>query len=64
MRSLPQCVCQPPLTQDDPRLQAFLSVTFDVLYDLNVQTGAIYFGEQIDHMLGLPAGRGTAEQTR
>ena len=47
---------QPPLTQDDPRLQAFLSVTFDVLYDLNVQTGAIYFGEQIDHMLGLPAG--------
>ena len=47
---------QPPLTYDDPRLQAFLGVTFDVLYDWNIATGAIYFSEQIDHILGLPAG--------
>jgi len=48
---------QPPLTYDDPRLRAFLSVTFDVLYDFNIQTGAIYFSEQLDHMLGLPPGK-------
>ncbi|HUK77104.1 MAG TPA: PAS domain-containing protein [Thermoleophilia bacterium] len=47
---------QPPLTHDDPRLQAFLSVTFDVLYDLNVRTGAIAFGDQIDRLLGLETG--------
>ena len=46
----------PPITNDDPRLQAFLSVTFDVLYDLNVRTGAISFGDQIDRLLGLEAG--------
>ncbi|MGZ4200080.1 MAG: PAS domain-containing protein [Thermoleophilia bacterium] len=46
----------PPLTYDDPRLRAFLSVTFDVLYDWNIQTGAIYFSEQLDEMLGLPSG--------
>ena len=39
---------QPPLTYGDPRLRAFLRVTFDVLYDWNIQTGAIYFGEQLD----------------
>jgi PAS domain-containing protein/DNA-binding CsgD family transcriptional regulator len=47
---------QPPLTYGDPRLQAFLRVTFDVLYDWNIQTGAIYFSEQLDEMLGLPPG--------
>ena len=47
---------QPPLTLDDPRLQAFLGVTFDVLYDWNIPTGAIYFSERLDHILGLPAG--------
>ncbi len=31
-------------------------MTFDVLYDLNIQTGAIYFSEQLDHMLDLPPG--------
>ncbi|MEI6452798.1 MAG: PAS domain-containing protein, partial [Actinomycetes bacterium] len=29
---------------------------FDVLYDWNIQTGAIYFSEQLDEMLGLPPG--------
>ncbi|MCX6364444.1 MAG: PAS domain-containing protein [Actinobacteria bacterium] len=47
---------QPPLTYDDPRLRAFLGVTFDVLYDWNIATGAIYFSERLDHILGLPAG--------
>ena len=47
---------QPPLTAFDPRLQAFLRVNFDVLYDGNIQTGAIYFSEQLDEMLGLPPG--------
>ena len=47
---------QPPLTYSDPRLRAFLSVTFDILYDWNIQTGAIYFGEQLDRMLGLRPG--------
>src|SRR5450759_716744 len=47
---------QPPLTLDDPRLRAFLGVTFDVLYDWNIPTGAIYFSERLDHILGLPAG--------
>ena len=47
---------QPPLTAFDPRLQAFLRVNFDVLYDWNIQTGAIYFSEQLDEMLGLPPG--------
>jgi len=46
---------QPPLTYDDPRLRAFLGVTFDVLYDWNIPTGAIYFSERLDHILGLPA---------
>jgi PAS domain S-box-containing protein len=47
---------QPPLTWGDPRLLAFLRVTFDVLYDWNIQTGAIYFSEQLDVMLGLTPG--------
>jgi DNA-binding CsgD family transcriptional regulator/PAS domain-containing protein len=47
---------QAPLTWGDPRLLAFLQVTFDVLYDWNIQTGAIYFSEQLDDMLGLAPG--------
>jgi DNA-binding CsgD family transcriptional regulator len=47
---------QPPLTYDDPRLRPFLSVTFDVLYDWNIQTGAIYFSDRLDDVLGLPPG--------
>jgi DNA-binding CsgD family transcriptional regulator len=47
---------QPPLTYDDPRLRAILGVTFDVLYDWNIPTGAIYFSERLDHVLGLPEG--------
>ena len=48
---------QPPVTVDDPRFRAFLSVTFDILYDWNIQTGAVYFSDQLDAMLGLPPGR-------
>jgi DNA-binding CsgD family transcriptional regulator len=47
---------QPPITSRDKRLQAFLDVTFDVLYDWNIETGAIAFTDRIDEMLGLPAG--------
>jgi DNA-binding CsgD family transcriptional regulator/PAS domain-containing protein len=47
---------QPPITARDRRLQAFLDVTFDVLYDWNIETGAIAFADRIDEMLGLPAG--------
>jgi DNA-binding CsgD family transcriptional regulator len=47
---------QPPLTEGDPRLQAFLRVNFDVFYDWNIQTGAVYFAEQLDGLLGLPPG--------
>jgi len=47
---------QPPLTLDDPRLRAFVGVTFDVLYDWNISTGAIYFSERLDQILSLPAG--------
>lgn len=47
---------QPPLTEGDPRLQAFLRVNFDVFYDWNIQTGAVYFAEQLDELLGLPHG--------
>jgi DNA-binding CsgD family transcriptional regulator/PAS domain-containing protein len=47
---------QPPLTEADPRLQAFLRVNFDVFYDWNIQTGAVYFAEQLDGLLGLPPG--------
>ena len=46
----------PPITHDDPRLHAFLGVTFDVLYDWDIRTGAISFTERIDDMLGLPPG--------
>lgn len=46
----------PPLTAKDPRLQAFLRVTFDVLYDWDIESGAVSFSEQIDTVLGLPAG--------
>ncbi|HUK78781.1 MAG TPA: PAS domain-containing protein [Thermoleophilia bacterium] len=45
-------VTPPPLTYSDPRLRAFLSVTFDILYDWNMRSGAIYFGEQLDAVLG------------
>lgn len=47
---------QPPFTARDKRLQAFLDVTFDVLYDWNIETGAIAFADRIDEMLGLSAG--------
>jgi PAS domain S-box-containing protein len=47
---------QPPFNTTDPRLAAFLRVNFDVLYDWNVQTGAIYFSEQLDELLGYPRG--------
>ncbi len=47
---------QPPITSRDKRLQAFLDVTFDVLYDWNIETGAIAFADRIDEMLGLPPG--------
>jgi PAS domain-containing protein len=46
---------QPLLEDGAPRLQAFLRVNFDVLYDWNIKTGAIYFTEQLDKMMGLPA---------
>ena len=41
---------------DDRRLRAVLDLQFDVLYDWNIKTGAIYFAEQLDAMLGLPPG--------
>ena len=44
------------MTYSDPRLRAFPSITFDILYDWNIQTGAIYFGEQLDRVLGLRPG--------
>jgi DNA-binding CsgD family transcriptional regulator/PAS domain-containing protein len=47
---------QPPITAKDPRLQAFLQVSFGVLYDWNIENGAIAFSEQLDELLGLPAG--------
>ena len=47
---------QAPITARDKRLQAFLDVTFDVLYDWNIETGAIAFADRIDEMLALPAG--------
>lgn len=47
---------QPPITAKDKRLQAFLSVSFGVLYDWNIETGAIAFTDEVDAMLGLPPG--------
>ena len=47
---------QIPFDEGDPRLQAFLRVNFDVFYDWNIQTGTVYFAEQLDELLGLPAG--------
>jgi DNA-binding CsgD family transcriptional regulator/PAS domain-containing protein len=47
---------QPALTESDPRLQAFLRVNFDVFYDWNIQTGAVYFADQLDELLGLQRG--------
>jgi DNA-binding CsgD family transcriptional regulator/PAS domain-containing protein len=47
---------KPPITAKDPRLQAFLRVTFDVLYDWDVESGLISFSEQLDELLGLPPG--------
>jgi DNA-binding CsgD family transcriptional regulator/PAS domain-containing protein len=46
----------PARDENDPRLQAFLRVNFDVFYDWNIQTGAVYFAEQLDELLGLPHG--------
>jgi len=45
-----------PLTYDDPRVHAFLRVSFGALYDWDIETGAIYFSEQLDEMLGLLPG--------
>ena len=45
-----------PALVDDRRLRAVLDLQFDVLYDWNIKTGAIYFAEQLDAMLGLPPG--------
>jgi DNA-binding CsgD family transcriptional regulator len=47
---------QPPITARDRRLQALLDVSFGVLYDWNIETGAIAFTDRIDEILGLPAG--------
>jgi PAS domain S-box-containing protein len=47
---------KPALTYDDPRIHAFLRVNFGVLYDWDIPTGAIYFSEQLDEMLGLRPG--------
>ena len=52
----PNTVPQPSLSYDDRRLRAFLRVMFDVLYNWNIQTGAISFSEQLDVMLGLSPG--------
>jgi len=49
-------VPQPPLSYDDRRLRGFLQVMFDVLYNWNIQTGAISFTEQLDELLGLQPG--------
>jgi PAS domain S-box-containing protein len=46
---------QSPLGTTDPRLAVFLRVNFDVLYDWNIQTGVIYFSDQLEEMLGYPA---------
>jgi len=46
----------PRVTANDPRFHAFAQISFDVLYDWNIETGSIYYTEQIDHMLGLPSG--------
>jgi DNA-binding CsgD family transcriptional regulator/PAS domain-containing protein len=47
---------QPPISAKDKRLQAFLSVSFGVLYDWNIETGAIAFTDEVDAMLGLSPG--------
>jgi DNA-binding CsgD family transcriptional regulator/PAS domain-containing protein len=47
---------QAPITAKDKRLQAFLSVSFGVLYDWNIETGAIAFTDEIDRLLELPPG--------
>jgi len=47
---------QSRLTYGDPRLHAFLRVNFGVLYDWDIRTGAVYFSEQLDEMLGLRPG--------
>lgn len=48
---------QPPFGTTDPRLTLFLRVNFDVLYDWDVQTGTIYFSDQLDEMLGYTKGQ-------
>ena len=48
---------QPPLGTTDPRLALFLRVNFDVLYDWNIQTGATYFSDQLDELLGYARGQ-------
>ena len=53
---LASAAAQPPLTYDDRRLRGFMQVMFDVLYNWNMQTGAISFTEQLDELLGLEPG--------
>jgi DNA-binding CsgD family transcriptional regulator len=45
-----------PITGRDPRLQAFLRVTSEVLYDWDIESGAVSMSEQIDTELGLLPG--------
>lgn len=52
----PDGLPQPAITARDKRLQAFLTVSFGVLYDWDIETGAIAFTDQMDAMLGLPRG--------
>jgi DNA-binding CsgD family transcriptional regulator/PAS domain-containing protein len=47
---------RPPITVRSPRLQAFLRVAFEVLYDWDIDSGVVSMSEQIDKALGLPAG--------
>jgi DNA-binding CsgD family transcriptional regulator/PAS domain-containing protein len=57
--SLPEAsasVPPPHVMADDPRFHAFAQVSFDVLYDWNIETGSIYYTEQIDYMLGMVPG--------
>ncbi len=55
-RSSTEAPPRPPITAKDPRLRAFIQVSYGVLYDWDIESGAIAFSEQLDAMLGLPTG--------
>jgi PAS domain S-box-containing protein len=55
-RAVADAAAHQPFGTTDPRLALFLRVNFDVLYDWSVQTGAIYFSDQLDELLGYPPG--------